>query len=1386
MAKIAEIVEIKTGYANYVNLVQEFNDPDENRGRMTQYMPIQSHRAAFDRLSHMLLPLDNRVYLLLGSYGTGKSHLCLMLANYLSRKTTEPEIQAFLANWEDSQVRSQGQIGVQAPPEASAETIRNRRGDGRYLVALAEYGAGDDFDTLVLRAVERACRREGFTGFLDTHYNEAIRRLERWQAREGAGGPSGAYRDFLDQLSQRHPSLTLDALKEDLGNFQQEALRIFKELYRAAVDADFTYHADNLVQILGDFLSNPAFKERYRGLVIIADEFGYILDRGQISMDVFGRFTEMCRVGAGGSLLAFVGTGHKVSLRAYAGKGLSEADINVVSDRVQDVALRPEGLEDIIAAVVLPQKSHPTWQAEIATRPGTFNTAVRDSAKAGIFSHLKGPVLRERIVENIYPMHPMATHCAIQLSTAVGSAARSLFTFFAGKPTALEEGSYPWYVARTDVATGGELNLYTADLLARYFQDELRPENTEARESLRVTIRNHRASLKQVEDAAAASLAPGVDELVRRLLDLMLVYQIAGVATTFENLRFGLHCQADAQESALRNRLEKLVADQTLFLNPTTRAYEFRLAGTGRDIEQMIETYVKDPENQPDDLPNSIVETEKLAKADLWLVASNHNSPYNEDKRLLRIFAQPGALEASYPAAGGQADYFSTLERQVLELTAWKDCYEGVAVYVLCESESDIQRAKRAAEGNKSPRVLVGIPNDPIPIREPLLRLRAALHLRETEKLDEWSLQERTRLDRDFIGDQEAGYRGEFLKARGRYLDGKALTWYTVDGAVLVAQPKTPYEPADLLMGQLYSDRNTKTVYDLNTIHVNKFGPGQNALLIDAVNALVRAGRPLEVDVSLGDNSGQKRYLQRALAEANVLVQTQKAAGSLIPYRVQTDSAKYATTYPALAALMERIKTLEPGKKVNVRTLIGELAGPPYGQGPIALSLFLAVAIRAFGDGLRFQLEPADWGSVTIQSADQVFELVNGKHLNAVVEYRAITTAERSLINVIYNLFSDQPGAAGQDHVVGDAYTALGGWWSARPNLARVADIYPASVSATAGPLVKLLARLADFPPHTFVLAELQTVYGLERDDAITDANLPALVAGLGGDKATIEGGPARVKAALLQRLMAPFAPESDLYGDYQKAIEAWYKELDANQRDRYAYKTNRQAAALLEHLPNIVNLETTFFQQLPKHLAFGLGAADDWNADRSDAYVTMFEGALAAIATNRIKVPEPLWKAQGIGAKITPAANGAEIRYRGGVKLRVEAPAAGVRVYLTDSGNDPTQNDVQRVEIKESWESTVNRRRDVKLVSCSADGAYGRVLTLALINEDMQYEPQPVAQQKLGEEEFKFIFPVDRAALMVTLRSLLTNAVERGLLDWAGARELLGELAEQSNNDPG
>src|SRR3989304_6774942 len=220
MAKISELVTIHSGYAQYVNLVQTFTDPTENRGRMEHYMPIKSHREAFTRLTRSLYPLDNRVYFLTGSYGTGKSHLCLMLANYLSLKPADVEIVRFFQNWRQRDLDG-------------GEKLYNLRGEGRYLLALCEYGVGDDFDSMVLRSIQAAIDREELhDAWLDTHYQEAVRQIERWEARQRAGQASGTLNDFISELSSRYPNYTIEGLKQDLSSFSQEALKAFKELYR--------------------------------------------------------------------------------------------------------------------------------------------------------------------------------------------------------------------------------------------------------------------------------------------------------------------------------------------------------------------------------------------------------------------------------------------------------------------------------------------------------------------------------------------------------------------------------------------------------------------------------------------------------------------------------------------------------------------------------------------------------------------------------------------------------------------------------------------------------------------------------------------------------------------------------------------------------------------------------------------------------------------------------------------------------------------------------------------------------------------------------------------------------------------------------------------------
>ena len=91
MTKIAELVNFHTAYGSQVRLHDHYYDDAENHSRLSGYMPISSHRAAFQQLVKSQLPdrqNKDKVFMLTGSYGTGKSHLCLMLANYFSQKPT--------------------------------------------------------------------------------------------------------------------------------------------------------------------------------------------------------------------------------------------------------------------------------------------------------------------------------------------------------------------------------------------------------------------------------------------------------------------------------------------------------------------------------------------------------------------------------------------------------------------------------------------------------------------------------------------------------------------------------------------------------------------------------------------------------------------------------------------------------------------------------------------------------------------------------------------------------------------------------------------------------------------------------------------------------------------------------------------------------------------------------------------------------------------------------------------------------------------------------------------------------------------------------------------------------------------------------------------------
>lgn len=306
-------------------------------------------------------------------------------------------------------------------------------------------------------------------------------------------------------------------------------------------------------------------------------------------------------------------------------------------------------------------------------------------------------------------------------------------------------------------------------------------------------------------------------------------------------------------------------------------------------------------------------------------------------------------------------------------------------------------------------------------------------------------------------------------------------------------------------MRDLFDGRNPFPSAYLNRVHVTKFGPGKDAPLSDAVEALLPAHRPVEIDHNAAANRGEIRFLKKCLADNGAVVQLGPYRGTIAEYQIETNPGKFRAKLPALAAMMDDLRGLGQGAKIPVRELTETYARDPYGQGPAALSLYLACVVRAFGDELRLQLQPGAVGWVTVQNADRIYELVLGQHPNAVFERQTISEPGRAFINDLYNLFAAEPGVVGEKHTISEAFGAVRDWWTGLPNLARAADIYPADTYPTAHALVELLAQVETHNPYAFMLGDLQTVYGYDVQEALTDQSQAQILEALKADKATDE-----------------------------------------------------------------------------------------------------------------------------------------------------------------------------------------------------------------------------------------------------------------------------------------
>ena len=383
MSKISEIVKVRGGYANYVQLRSALREDTENTERMAMYRPTKGHRAALERICcGLFTPNDKKFYLLSGSYGTGKSHLCLMLANLLCKSSEDPSLKGFYENYAKLDAER-------------AKNLKNIRQGGQYLVAVCDYGTGQKFEDVVLKAIVEACGERDIATERQTEFDEAERRLAEWEV--ATGRVRDLYGDFCKALAKISPGTPVAALRAGLKNYDRRMMDRFQAAYAEAQGDAFQPKSGNLVAIVKKLVASKEFTSKFKGLAIFFDEFGTaVLQQSRFDPAVMQAFMEdVCQQLPN---VVFVGCIHK-RFQDYAER-TNQATASVMSARLNQVDLLNEGIEEIIGAIVETEKGAPAWQAEVQPKAGIFDQLTPQCLSLKLFPWITDSGrIRERVLE---------------------------------------------------------------------------------------------------------------------------------------------------------------------------------------------------------------------------------------------------------------------------------------------------------------------------------------------------------------------------------------------------------------------------------------------------------------------------------------------------------------------------------------------------------------------------------------------------------------------------------------------------------------------------------------------------------------------------------------------------------------------------------------------------------------------------------------------------------------------------------------------------------------------------------------------------------------------------------------------------------------------------
>lgn len=1130
-----KLIKIKGGFVRAVKITDDFFDEELNKRKLESYYINPTALDAFYSISKGLHPTSrNRVHLISGTYGSGKSHFGLVIANYLTRNSDSEDFEMIFRRLKEKD------------PNKTIEISSIRKSDKPYLIILLEGHDPDGAENALLKGLKDALtdskRGNLPEDTLKTSYESALRKIEEWKREKLI---------FIDDMKKllEAKGQDVETLKDGLRAPKKDTYRLFKELHKEITKhvfiPEYNEKAPNIYLEISELLIK---EHHYKGIAIFWDQFNEHLESSSTpdlgkEVSFLRDFTEKIER-SGENQIHLILISHNLPHTYVQGRISKEALDNwkTFEGRIKEhpPLTAVDEAEELIGYAITKSRESEEW-GKVEQQIERYTKTVDEIVELSLYPEKDSNWLVETVCKGGFPMHPITIYCLPRMSDVVGQAERTMFTFFEEE---IKEGGLTKFINDTPTFdANGKLSFYTTDRLFDFFEDAIK--NTL---ETRHIVKKYIEAMDRVKDPQ--------DILTQRIMKALVIINTIKIKHPIPLLAtpHNLSLLLNIEEYRIKSLLDALKGSEVFWVREATGEYDFR---AGELISNFDDDFKKAKGSIFWENPIHILRSDYPPQD---IIAREYDKNYRVIRR----------LSAEYINVEG-LNNINTYENLIKN--EYKD---GIVLYVVTENNDEIEEAKRKAVNINNPQIVIAIPKHPLKIYDTLKNVKALEKLKEkpaytsedTQPYHEWKDKydnEKQKLDTEI----------DNLKSITK------LHWFS-DGEGIETTSKQENDIADTIMFKVFD----KTPIVEHRKMANRSMQDQRADRINLNTAILDIKQKEIVYIAKG----------KAPAGKTILEQTFNPQG-MLKKRPSGNSNYYKIVEPTdenMKEVWDMMKTslLESGSNPDFPKMVKKLQLPPYGLCPRVIELFLSAFLRFYRNHFIIKTKRTKFASWERRdfTGETVYEIVNNTDPEKVsIEYRQTLPLEEEFLTKIWEItfpYKDWPTLSPIDGI-GELFVE---WFQ---NLPKV-TLFAVDLSPKAKNFVdSLKVAEKDMNLRELLLENLPLILGFDKKfDQWDEGDLKDFSNSYNSVVEELNNYPEGVIEQIRRIFKKIFDVKGDTEIDIMEKVKHWYNDLDPSVK-QHKFTGNTFRLMKFSNIQKMDEFRQKFLFELPKEV--GLSEFTEW-----------------------------------------------------------------------------------------------------------------------------------------------------------------------------------------------